>query len=238
MKRHPLLPDILLVPSVPPHPMFSSLDQPLEERSQNPFCLAPFAELAPQHGEGASTAVQAAQLQEPNPREDGSEAAAWQHVVVGRLCGEAVLRGADIFARGVLVASAGLAPVRAHRFPLWPQRVLPRPPSSTSVTFQGSRVVVWCDIDNAVLRGSDLRLYRGTRILLGIGTAMIGRSSIFRVDHGLAVQVNSRLTGACVWNCLVTLPWPGRQSVLRTQLTNSERAVRCRRRCTPYEWYP
>ena len=87
-------------------------------------------------------------------------------VVVGRLCGEAVLRGADVFCKGVLAASAGL--------------------------HNGAHVQLWADLDNLVLRGSDVTQYEGRRVLLGWGVARMTRAEMFRAPRGLAVELRRR----------------------------------------------
>ncbi len=90
-------------------------------------------------------------------------------VVVDRLCGEAVLRGADVFAGGVRCASSGI--------------------------LVGSEVEVWCDLDNLVKHGSDISHYIGRRVLVSRGVSKMGRVQMFRDKCGLAVETKDRACG-------------------------------------------
>ncbi|RHZ27858.1 hypothetical protein DYB26_003104 [Aphanomyces astaci] len=95
------------------------------------------------------------------------DATTTKKIIVDRLCGEAVLRGSDIFARGVMCASSALN--------------------------AGDRVLVYVDLDHSATRGSDAELHVGRKVLLGVGTAAMPRSEMFRALKGLAVAVQSRL---------------------------------------------
>ncbi|ETV93952.1 hypothetical protein H310_12287 [Aphanomyces invadans] len=95
------------------------------------------------------------------------DTATTKKIIVDRLCGEAVLRGSDIFARGVMCASSALN--------------------------AGDQVLVYVDLDHSATRGSDAELHAGRKVLLGSGTAAMPRSEMFRALKGLAVAVQSRL---------------------------------------------
>ncbi|KAF0715790.1 Aste57867_3159 [Aphanomyces stellatus] len=88
-------------------------------------------------------------------------------IIVDRLCGEAVLRGSDIFARGVMCASTALN--------------------------VGDDVVIYVDLDHSATRGSDAELHAGRKVLIAQGRTEMGRSEMFRALKGLAIAVTSRL---------------------------------------------
>ncbi|KAJ3051593.1 putative methyltransferase nsun6 [Rhizophlyctis rosea] len=75
-------------------------------------------------------------------------------VMVDALCGNAVLRGADIFAAGVLAAES---PMKA-----------------------GDKVSVYVDLDRACLRGQSKK-YTGKKAFLGNGVSLLGRDDLFTV---------------------------------------------------------
>ena len=89
-------------------------------------------------------------------------------VFVDIKCGEAVLRGADIFVKGVFGASAGLD--------------------------AGDRVSVYADMHSVLLRGSVCESLEGMR-LLGIGTCLIERGALFRASSGVAVTMEHVVFG-------------------------------------------
>ncbi|CAI5706157.1 hypothetical protein KXD40_009700 [Peronospora effusa] len=82
-------------------------------------------------------------------------------IVVDRLCGEAVLRGSDIFARGVMSASSG---INAE-----------------------DQVNVFVDLDHNHTRGSDFATHRGRKLLIARGVTKMARTEIFRAVRGQAV---------------------------------------------------
>jgi methyltransferase NSUN6 len=82
-------------------------------------------------------------------------------VVVDRFCGEAVLKGADIFARGVRGASLALK--------------------------EGQPVAIYCDVDGGLLRGAVPASTEGLE-LLGLGQSCLERSAIFRDEQGIPAQ--------------------------------------------------
>ena len=90
-------------------------------------------------------------------------------VVVDRLCGEAVLRGADVFAGGVISTSASIV--------------------------AGSEVEVWCDLGSLVKQGCDIAHYVGQRVLVSRGVAQMSRVQMFRDKKGLAVEAKHRVHG-------------------------------------------
>ncbi|POM77206.1 Nucleolar protein NOP2 [Phytophthora palmivora] len=85
----------------------------------------------------------------------------FKSIVVDRLCGEAVLRGSDIFARGVMSASAG---INAE-----------------------DEVNVFVDLDHNHTRGSDFAMHNGRKLLIARGVTKMARTEIFRAVRGLAV---------------------------------------------------
>eukprot|EP00566_Odontella_aurita_P005253 CAMPEP_0113548616 /NCGR_PEP_ID=MMETSP0015_2-20120614/12988_1 /TAXON_ID=2838 /ORGANISM="Odontella" /LENGTH=622 /DNA_ID=CAMNT_0000449257 /DNA_START=64 /DNA_END=1932 /DNA_ORIENTATION=- /assembly_acc=CAM_ASM_000160 len=105
-------------------------------------------------------------------------------LIVDRLCGEAVLRGSDVFVRGVLAADAGIA--------------------------EGEDLAVYAHLDGggedegdggggkksagsakAFPRGLLLERYGGRCVFLGTGAARCGRADMFRLPRGLAVDMSS-----------------------------------------------
>lgn len=90
-------------------------------------------------------------------------------VLCDRFCGEAVLRGSDIFERGILAADAGIQ--------------------------RGDVVAVYADIRNpnelAVSHGLLLDYYhQGRCIYLGLGKTMYSRSELFRMTQGVAILMS------------------------------------------------
>ncbi|KAE9077978.1 hypothetical protein PF010_g23301 [Phytophthora fragariae] len=85
----------------------------------------------------------------------------FKSIVVDRLCGEAVLRGSDIFARGVMSASSG---INAE-----------------------DEVNVFVDLDHNHTRGSDFATHNGRKLLIARGVTKMARTEIFRAVRGLAV---------------------------------------------------
>ena len=88
-------------------------------------------------------------------------------IIVDRLCGEAVLRGSDIFARGVMCASTAMN--------------------------AGDEVAIYVDLDHSATRGSDAELHAGRKIFIASGKTDMPRSEMFRALKGLAVTVTSRV---------------------------------------------
>ncbi|DAZ96250.1 TPA: hypothetical protein N0F65_012553 [Lagenidium giganteum] len=88
-------------------------------------------------------------------------------IVVDRLCGEAVLRGSDIYARGIMSASTGINP--------------------------GDRVNVFVDLDHLSTRGSTMEDHRGRKLLIAHGTIIMKRSELFRAERGLAITALVRV---------------------------------------------
>lgn len=87
-----------------------------------------------------------------------------KEVIVGRLCGSAVLRGAEVFAPGILGATPDL---RA-----------------------GEEVAVFVDLDDKCLRGS--KIYNGQKMFIGNGTALQGRRELFRQAKPVGVAVTMK----------------------------------------------
>jgi hypothetical protein len=89
-----------------------------------------------------------------------------------RLCGEAVLRGSDIFVRGILAADPGI--------------------------HAGETVAVYADIPlqsnevhrKKIARGILLENYHGNCVFLGLGTMKCSRCEIFSQSSGIAVSMS------------------------------------------------
>ena len=88
--------------------------------------------------------------------------------VVDRHCAEAVLKGADIFVKGVCGASAGLT--------------------------AGQQVSVYADIHGRLLRGSICDRLEGMP-LLGVGECCLERAALFRETSGLAIRMRHITAG-------------------------------------------
>ena len=95
---------------------------------------------------------------QPNP--------AFKTVIVDRLCGEAVLRGSDIFAPGVMCASAG---VNAQ-----------------------DMVNIYIDLEHKTTRGFPIEGHEGRIVFIAHGITMMARTKLFRESKGLAVAVHER----------------------------------------------
>nr|XP_045599918.1 tRNA (cytosine(72)-C(5))-methyltransferase NSUN6-like [Procambarus clarkii]XP_045599920.1 tRNA (cytosine(72)-C(5))-methyltransferase NSUN6-like [Procambarus clarkii] len=97
-------------------------------------------------------------------------------VIVGRMCGSAVLRGAEVFAPGVLGASADL--------------------------HTGDSVAIFADLDDTCLRGC--KMFSGRKMFLGNGIAVQSRKDLFKTSKpiGLAVSVKDKIFDApSLGNC-------------------------------------
>lgn len=88
-------------------------------------------------------------------------------ILCDRFCGESVLRGSDIFVRGVVAADYGIQ--------------------------AGEKVAVYTDIPSAnsskkkIARGLLIESYDGSCVFLGLGTAACSRSEMFNKTDGVAV---------------------------------------------------
>ena len=89
-------------------------------------------------------------------------------IFVDRLAGEAILKGADIFVKGIRAASLGLD--------------------------AGHEVSIYVDLHGALLRGSVCEDLGGMR-LLGTGVCCIERAALFREERGLGVRVVHTVAG-------------------------------------------
>jgi len=89
-------------------------------------------------------------------------------VVVGEMCGLAVLRGADVFSPGILSVPVTLAP--------------------------GDRVAVVADVAGTCLRGS--KQFQGETVFVGNGVARVSRDDLFKTDtvvRGVGIEMKDRL---------------------------------------------
>ena len=93
-----------------------------------------------------------------------------REVVVGSLCGCAVLRGADVFAPGVLGA-----------------------PHALSV---GDDVSVFADVEDKCLRGF-AKEFPGAKVFVGNGKALMSRDDLFKTDKpkGVAIEMTDTVSG-------------------------------------------
>lgn len=87
--------------------------------------------------------------------------AEYKSIIVDRLCGEAVLRGSDIYARGIMSASSGIN--------------------------ADDRVNVYVDLDHLTTRGSNTDVHTGRKLLIAHGTTVMARTEMFRAQRGLAI---------------------------------------------------
>eukprot|EP00035_Acanthoeca_spectabilis_P023139 m.447917 g.447917 ORF g.447917 m.447917 type:complete len:501 (+) comp19578_c0_seq1:162-1664(+) len=85
-----------------------------------------------------------------------------KEVVVGLLCGMSVLRGAPVFAPGVLAVSAGVA--------------------------AGDEVSVWADVDGKCRRGTST-IFGGRKLFVGNGMVSCSRAAFFREDSPSGIYV-------------------------------------------------
>ncbi len=90
-------------------------------------------------------------------------------IVCDRFCGEAVLRGSDIFVMGVMAADANIR--------------------------ENEKVAVYADIPSPentekLLRGMKLERYKGKCVYLGLGTTALARNEIFRKTQGVAITMS------------------------------------------------
>lgn len=89
-------------------------------------------------------------------------------ILVDRICGEAILKGADIFVKGIRSASMGLT--------------------------AGSTVSVYVDLFGAQLRGSVCESLEGMRFL-GVGVCLLNRNDLFNAESGLGVRMEHVVEG-------------------------------------------
>jgi len=135
---HPSLPEVIVIPSAPPA----------------------VARSPPLRYGGAATAF-------ANTGDAADEMAMHgvKEVILDRLCGEAVLRGSDVFARGIVAATVGIEP--------------------------GDEVALTVDLDHVSLRGATE--HKGRRVYVGQGRAEMKRAVMFGAMRGLAVSVLERV---------------------------------------------
>lgn len=89
-------------------------------------------------------------------------------VFVDRICGEAILKGADIFVKGIRAASMGLA--------------------------AGDIVSVYVDVTGRLTRGQSCEAL-GTARFVGVGECLMDRSALFKLASGLGVRMRHVLGG-------------------------------------------
>jgi lysophospholipase L1-like esterase len=85
-------------------------------------------------------------------------------VIVDRMCGEAVLRGSDIFVGGIVACDSGIR--------------------------RNDKVAVYVNLTAGATRGS-ITSYRGECIFLGVGHSYMSRSEYFTRDKGRAIRLSA-----------------------------------------------
>lgn len=98
-------------------------------------------------------------------------------VICDRLCGEAVLRGSDIFVKGILVADQGVTTGEAVA--VYAHMETSASAATRNESSQGG--------PHKVHRGMLLESYHGTCFFLGLGTSACQRSDYFRQSQGVAI---------------------------------------------------
>lgn len=89
-------------------------------------------------------------------------------VIVDRLCGEAVLRGSDIFVRGIICADKSIR--------------------------KGAKCAVYTNVGTDLInRGALLDTYNGHCIYLGTGEVQVSRGEIFYLERGIGVIMTTRV---------------------------------------------
>ena len=90
-------------------------------------------------------------------------------VVIDRLCAESVLRGSDIYVKGIR--------------------------SMSKSCVKGTRVCLAVDLHNGELpRGSDLSHFTGHNLIIGEGVLQLSRAEVFSMDSGLCIDHIHRLS--------------------------------------------
>ena len=101
--------------------------------------------------------------------------AAHRVVIVDRFCGEAVLRGAHIFVRGIMAADRGIQP------------------QETVAVFADIRPTIVSTTtgkSHTINRGLTLEQYKGrTCVYLGLGVTQCSRTDFFRLPKGIGIQM-------------------------------------------------
>mmetsp|Transcript_32899 Transcript_32899/g.42048 ORF Transcript_32899/g.42048 Transcript_32899/m.42048 type:complete len:480 (+) Transcript_32899:151-1590(+) len=90
-------------------------------------------------------------------------------VILDRACGEAVLRGSDVFACGVMCAGQYIKP--------------------------GQQVDVYVDLEGTTTRGLDVREYKKRKLHVGTGIMQMSRTEVFQTMRGLALKMTEVITG-------------------------------------------
>ncbi|KAL6059863.1 putative methyltransferase nsun6 [Balamuthia mandrillaris] len=88
-------------------------------------------------------------------------------IVVDRKCGEAIMRGADIFAPGVLAAAAGVR--------------------------HGEKVSVWIQMENGKLTRGEVVHSTDGMLFVGNGVTLYGRSALFSTQSGVAIKMTEKV---------------------------------------------
>ena len=101
------------------------------------------------------------------PRPDGALCSG-KAVVVGLQCGMSVLRGADVFAPGVLAAPKSMHILNING-------VVPSLPLGLS---RGDQVLVYADIEGKCRRGLAVS-FNEKRVFVGVGVTVLNREELF-----------------------------------------------------------
>jgi 16S rRNA methyltransferase RsmB/F len=105
-------------------------------------------------------------------------------VVVDRLCGEAVLRGANVFVKGILVADTNI--VKGQEVSVYADLGINGPEAAKTTTAKTTTTTT-----TTTTRGQHLQHYTGHAVFLGLGTAACSRALFFSQLHGLGVQMSA-----------------------------------------------
>jgi hypothetical protein len=117
----------------------------------------------------------------PSRREQG-----WsmthRSIICDRFCGEAVLRGSDIFVMGVMAADTNIR--AGENVAIYADIPWKTNESNAKGPKNG------CVSDGKLIRGLKLEQYRGRCVYLGLGRAECSRSEIFKKTKGVAITMS------------------------------------------------
>jgi predicted ribosome-associated RNA-binding protein Tma20 len=100
-------------------------------------------------------------------------------ILCDRFCAEAVLRGSDVFVKGVMAADWGIQ--AGETVAVYAD--IPRTPTATTTTTTTNKTL-------SIPRGLLLEKYQGHCVFLGLGKAACSRNEIFKSNQGLAVSMS------------------------------------------------
>lgn len=103
-----------------------------------------------------------------NREEDNTENQTLKVVLVDRFCGESVLRGSDIFVKGIISADKGIT--------------------------KGSICAIYAHVDDKGYifnRGASVKSYQGHCVYLGTGIVEVNRSDMFSLPNGIGIKMKN-----------------------------------------------